>query len=278
LRVDSVPGVGSRFHFALALVAAGDSARVDEAQIAVALPAIDAHLAPGEHLTALVVDDSTVSRRILASLLESAGVRVITAAGGYEAIELAGQHKPDVIFMDLRMADLDGFEAARRLGADPQTAGIPVIAVTASAFGDTRQAARDAGCVDHLPKPVRAELLFGALQSHLGVRFAAGQAEAPGETAGSPASFDAAIAAGALSDRQRLARRLSDALAIGGVTDLEELAAELARGTPAEAALGQQVAKLAADFQFERLRELASTLAAGDSDSRSAMSDESATR
>ena len=54
----------------------------------------DARLAPGEHLTALVADDSSVNRRILASLLESAGVRVITAAGGLEAVELGAHASP----------------------------------------------------------------------------------------------------------------------------------------------------------------------------------------
>ena len=73
--------------------------------------------------------------------------------------------------MDVKMADLDGFSATRRLAADESTKNIPVIAVTASAFGNTRQAAREAGCVEHLPKPVRAEALFAALKTHLGVQF-----------------------------------------------------------------------------------------------------------
>jgi DNA-binding response OmpR family regulator len=76
--------------------------------------------------------------------------------------------------MDLKMSDLDGVEATRRLGRDPATARIPVVAVTASAFGTTRQTARDAGCVDYLSKPVRAESLFAMLQTHLGIRFQTG--------------------------------------------------------------------------------------------------------
>ena len=67
--------------------------------------------------------------------------------------------------MDLRMGDLDGLEATRRLAATRRRRPIPVIAVTASAWGEVRQAARDAGCVDYLPKPVRAEGLFAMLQS-----------------------------------------------------------------------------------------------------------------
>ena len=63
-----------------------------------------------------------MNRRILARLLESAGVRVITAAGGAEALRLTREHRPDVIFMDIRMCDIDGLEATRRLKADPLTA------------------------------------------------------------------------------------------------------------------------------------------------------------
>ena len=88
LKVESTPGKGSRFYFELLLIEAEEPRRrrrlpdTDAATLS-----SDARLAPGEHLTALVADDSSVNRRILASLLESAGVRVITAAGGIEAVE-----------------------------------------------------------------------------------------------------------------------------------------------------------------------------------------------
>ena len=94
LKVESTPGKGSRFYFELPLV----EAEAPVVQVAAdadgdALSS-DARLAPGEHLTALVADDSSVNRRILASLLESAGVRVITAAGGLEAVELGRDASP----------------------------------------------------------------------------------------------------------------------------------------------------------------------------------------
>src|SRR5262249_45522698 len=128
----------------------------------------------GQELTALVADDSTVNRRILTALLESAGIQVIAAAGGTEAVQFAREHRPDVVFMDLKMSDLDGLEATRRLRADPATAQIPAIAIRASTLGDKRQIAHDAGCVDYLTKPIRAESLFGALQTHVGARFVCG--------------------------------------------------------------------------------------------------------
>jgi PAS domain S-box-containing protein len=251
VRVESVPGKGSRFFFSLPLVAADGATAAHEVEEEG--PPFDARLAPGEELTALVADDSSVNRRILAALLESAGVRVITAAGGLEAVQLAREHRPDVIFMDLKMSDLDGFEATRRLQADQLTAGIPVIAVTASALGDSRRASRDAGCVEYLQKPVRAELLFAALQTHLGVRFARSIGSGPAEAGDSE-----------LSDTPRrleIASRVRNAVTIGDVSDLDAIARELAAGDPATTLLGQRIARLVANFDFEGLRDLASALA-----------------
>jgi PAS domain S-box-containing protein len=258
LRVESVPGKGSRFFFALPLVA-GESSGASDVDVSDE-PPLDARLAPGEDLTAMVVDDSTVSRRILGSLLESAGVRVIPAAGGREALRLAAEHRPDVIFMDLRMVDLDGLEVTRRLKNDACTASIPVVAVTANAFGDTRAAALDAGCVEYLPKPVRAESLFAALAHHLGVRFIAGPA-AEVQPTGEPHASDT-------TRRLGLARRIHELAGIGSVTDLEALAQHIVSSEPADAAIGQRIARLVAAFDFDGLRELANRLAGEESDRR----------
>jgi PAS domain S-box-containing protein len=250
LRVESVPGEGSRFFFALPLVP-DETPPSERHEVELDAPPFDARLAPGDELTALVADDSTVNRRILGALLESAGVRVITAAGGHEALQLARENQPDVIFMDLKMSDLDGFEATRRLQSDPATAQIPVIAVTASALGESRRRARAAGCVDYLPKPVRAESLFAALQAHLRVRFVrAAEPLLSGPLEPAKAS------------RLEIAERLRRAGAIGDVTDLEGLAQELAGMDATGAALGQRIARLLSDFDFGGLTRLANDLAA----------------
>ena len=251
LRVDSVPGAGSRFWFSLPLVEARAAAHETRQDPDTALPPLDARLAPGQAITALVVDDSTANRRILASLLESAGVRVITAAGGVEAIDLARSHRPEVIFMDLKMNDLDGLEATRRLGQDPATAAIPVIAVTASALGNVRLAAREAGCADYLSKPVRAQSLFGMLQTHVGVRFIGGS--------GLPTAQDAHLAD--LGRRLAIGTRLRNAVALGDVGDIQRLAQDLIAGDVAEVAIGERITRLAMNFDFDGLGELADTLA-----------------
>jgi signal transduction histidine kinase/CheY-like chemotaxis protein len=247
LQVESAPGRGSRFFFELPLVPADDVAPGHSPEHD--RPPYDARLAAGQHATALVVDDSTVSRRILASLLESAGLQVITATGGIEGVGLARQHRPDVIFMDVKMADLDGFSATRQLIADEATRSIPVIAVTASAFGDTRQAAADAGCADYLPKPVQAEALFGALQRHLGLEFVSGTPQGP-----------AAVTLGVAPRHAALAGRLREAVEIGAITDLQAIADTLAAGDESDTALGRRIERLAANVDFAGVQELAASL------------------
>ena len=251
LKVESVIGAGSRFWFTLPLVQGHPVAQSEDQEFGAVMPALDARLAPGSRLTALVVDDSTANRRILASLLESAGVRVITAAGGLEAIELTRVHRPEVVFMDLKMGDLDGLEATRRLGQDPVTAGIPVIAVTASAFGDIRQTARDAGCIDYLSKPIRAQALFAMLQTHLGVRFVS-ESDDGGRRDIPLADFHR---------RAEIGARLRHAIALGDVSDIQELARHLMKGDMAEITVGERINRLAINFDFDGLSELADSLA-----------------
>jgi PAS domain S-box-containing protein len=248
LSVESAVGEGSCFRFVLPLCpadAAESSGGIDDSQ-----PTLYARLSPGQQVTALVVDDSTVSRRILASLLESAGLQVITATGGFEGMTLARTHRPDVIFMDVKMPDLDGFSATRELAADAAVKHIPVIAVTASALGDTRKAATEAGCVDYLPKPVRAEALFASLQKHLRVEFEWDAEEhSPAVRAIPPAPHHPGLAA-----------KLRDAAAIGAITDLHTLAHSLAGGDEADAELARRITALAAGFDFQGVRDLANVL------------------
>jgi CheY-like chemotaxis protein len=261
LKVRSKQGQGSSFYFTLPLVpvAGAGPAPLPASD---PQPLLDSRLASGEHLTALVADDSSVNRRILASLLESAGVRVITAGGGIEAVKLAHQHRPGIVLMDLRMQDLDGLQATRQLLADPATASIPVIMVTASAFGDSRQAAFDAGCVDFISKPVRADQLFQKLQRHTGARFVASGEEVVNDIE----------VAGLVPDRSlaEIGRRLHEAASIGNISELDAIAAELAKGGAAEAAVGSKVAHLAGTFDFAALIELAVQIQGQKEDSRAA--------
>jgi len=250
LQVESVLGSGSRFFFTLPLVPSDGGCAAGTESETSSEPPLDAVLAPGQTLTALVADDSTLNRRIIGDLLESVGARVIQATGGEEAVAFGAAHRPDVIFMDLRMPDLDGLEATRRLKASPATHEIPVIAVTASALGDAPRAAREAGCVDYLTKPIRAQALFGALRTHLGIQFVT-RTESP--TPGEPDL--------SLPRRLAIANRIRSAAGFGDIAAVETLVAELATREE-EAPLGRRIGQLATSFDFDKLLALADTLSA----------------
>jgi CheY-like chemotaxis protein len=126
-----------------------------------------------------------------------------------------------------------------------------VIAVTASALGDVRQTVHDAGCVDYLSKPVRAELLFALLERHLGVRFVSETEPAPGD--------DASVID--LARRGDIAARLRHAVDLGDVGEIRRLARDLMAGDPGEAAVGERIDGLAINFDFGGLNELADSLA-----------------
>jgi CheY-like chemotaxis protein len=151
--------------------------------------------------------------------------------------------------MDLRMDDLDGLTATRRILAEPETESIPVIMVTASAFGDSRQAALDAGCVDFIVKPIRAEQLFRKIQQHVKVRFVASPDESP------RTEELAALPSG--SHMVDVGTRLHEAASIGNVAELERLALELPSYGGPEAILGTHIGRLTTAFDFPALLELA---------------------
>ena len=124
--------------------------------------------------------------------------------------------------------------------------------MTASAFGNTQEAAREAGCVEYLPKPVRAEALFAALKTHLGVQFVWRK------TTNRPPTDVVEY----LPRHAVLAPRLREAAAIGAISDLHMIASTLACGDPVDAALGRRIGALAASFDFDGVRALAASLEA----------------
>jgi PAS domain S-box-containing protein len=250
LNVESTVGAGSRFWFELPLVPGRPTTRSEPEDAESALPPFDARLAPGQQISAMIVDDTTANRHIMASLLESAGVHVITAADGLEAIERTRTDRPHIIFMDLKMSGLDGLEAARRLSRDPSTSSIPIVAVTASALGNSRQRSRDAGCVDYLAKPVRAQQLFGMLQTHLGATFVSESASV----------ITRAADVAPLDRRTEIGGQLRHAVSLGDVGAIQDLARHLMNGPPAEAALGERINRLVTSFDFDGLSELVGSL------------------
>jgi signal transduction histidine kinase/ligand-binding sensor domain-containing protein/DNA-binding NarL/FixJ family response regulator len=165
--VSSEPGKGSTFRFELPVEVAG-LADLDAPQPAQRV----AGLAPGQATyRMLVVDDQPVNRRLLVKLFEPVGFQVREAANGLEALEIWEAWEPHLIWMDMRMPVMDGYEATRRIKARTRGLATAIIALTASALEEDRVLILSEGCDDYVRKPFREEELFAATAKHLGVHY-----------------------------------------------------------------------------------------------------------
>ena len=113
---------------------------------------------------ALVVDDLATERERLAGILREAGWQVETACSGVEAIERAHSVRPNIVFMDIVMPEMDGFEACRRLATDPQTKAIPVVFVSTKSQRADQVWARMQGGRDLIGKPYTSAQVLDALR------------------------------------------------------------------------------------------------------------------
>lgn len=103
----------------------------------------------------LIVDDHADSRELLAAVLQDAGVTVAEAGTGRDALRrVAGDPAPDLVLVDLALPDCHGTDIARALKRDPETARIPIVALSASVMASDKAAAADAGCVAFIEKPL----------------------------------------------------------------------------------------------------------------------------
>ena len=121
----------------------------------------------------LIVDDYPDAREMYSEYLEYSGYDIVQAANGLEAIDRALDSQPDIILMDLSLPVMDGWEATRRLKADPRTATIPVVALTGHALDGYSEGARNAGCDGFVTKPCLPEDLLVEIRKVLDSRAAA---------------------------------------------------------------------------------------------------------
>jgi two-component system, cell cycle response regulator DivK len=116
----------------------------------------------------LVVEDDADNRRIVVKVLSVEGYTIIEATDGHQALERARAELPDLILMDLALPNMDGWEATRRIKADPQLRHIPVVALTAFAMRGDEEQARAAGCDDYVAKPARPMVIRTIVKKYTG--------------------------------------------------------------------------------------------------------------
>jgi len=115
----------------------------------------------------LLVEDNEMNRDMLSRRLERRGYRVAIALDGEQGVAMAGSEAPDLVLMDMSLPVLDGWEAARRLKAVPETRAIPIIALTSHAMVVDREKAIAAGCDDYDTKPVEFQRLLEKIETIL---------------------------------------------------------------------------------------------------------------
>lgn len=153
----------------------------------------------GAHV--LVVEDNVINQEVAREFLEKAGLRVSLADGGRVGVDEVRRHRFDAILMDMQMPEMDGLEATRHIRRLPGAANLPIIAMTAAAMPEDKQACADAGMNDHVSKPIVPAELLATLVKWVKPRE---QAEAP---APPPQTEDFPAIAGI--DRRQAALRLA---------------------------------------------------------------------
>jgi two-component system, cell cycle response regulator DivK len=114
----------------------------------------------------LLVEDNARNMTLLRDVLRATGYRTLEASTGGQALILASEHRPALVLMDIRLPDMDGVEALRRLRMDERTAAIPVLAVTAQAMKGDRERSKTAGFDGYLSKPVDIDELLATVEQH----------------------------------------------------------------------------------------------------------------
>lgn len=206
--VDSVPGQGSTFWACIDVDLLPAGQHVEEAPVEAAAPRPE--LLAGRRV--LLAEDNAINQQIVRELLGELGVTVLLAATGREALELLQRERVDGVLMDVRMPDMDGIEATRRLRAEPRFASLPVIAMTANARTEDRQACLQAGMNDFVAKPVEPEQLFAILGRWLAQSGDAPALPANGESPverPAPRIFESRVLLGLMRNDAQKIRRLA---------------------------------------------------------------------
>jgi CheY-like chemotaxis protein len=206
----------------------------------------------------LVAEDDETNRRLLVRLLRPLGFEVQEVVNGQEAIEVWQCWEPHLIWMDMRMPVIDGYEATRQIKATTRGQATVIIALTASAFEEDRERVLSQGCDDFVRKPFREDEIYDVLAKRLGVRFVYEEIEARGRDRGMRQVRSEILARG-------LSPEDMAGLPVTWVSDLQEATIRADRNLiltlidqirEEDPALADALADLAHTFQYHKLLAL----------------------
>lgn len=118
--------------------------------------------------TVLIVEDNELNMKLFNDLLEANGYRTVQTRNGVEAVDLARQHRPDLILMDIQLPEVSGLQVTQWLKADSELRSIPVIAITAFAMKGDEEKIRQGGCEAYLSKPISVTKFLETVRNYLG--------------------------------------------------------------------------------------------------------------
>lgn len=207
----------------------------------------------------LVVENRVESRTLLTRLLQPLGFEVREATNGLEGMTLWEEWEPHLIFMDMRMPVMDGYEATRQIKRTLKGQATAIIALTASAFEEDRAVILATGCDDFIRKPFRTSEIFDVLTKHLGVRFIYADEEDHATSAGGePYSAGARVTPAALGLLPPdLVANLRTTLGLGKVRLIRQVIDQIREY---DAPLADALSHLVTTFRFDELITLIDTL------------------
>jgi two-component system cell cycle response regulator DivK len=118
--------------------------------------------------TVLVVEDNELNMKLFHDLLEAHGYNIVQTRNGLEAIDLAREHHPDLILMDIQLPEVSGLEVTKWIKEDDELRAIPVIAVTAFAMKGDEERIRQGGCEAYLSKPISVNTFIETVKTYIG--------------------------------------------------------------------------------------------------------------
>jgi len=274
LLASSTPGLGSCFRFEIPVRPAAPG-ELETTRSAVRRRVVEVEMGDGADQSGeppagqappyrlLVVEDQATNRDLLVKLLTSFGFDVRCAANGQEGIQLWERWQPHLVWMDMRMPVLNGYEATRQLKARARAAGcmVAIVALTASAVEEDRQVILEAGCDAFVRKPFREDEIFETLAQQLGVRLVYEEIDAPPTGRKGGFGSDEAV----LQALRGLTGRLPAGWAAdlhGAVTrlDAEQMGEYIEMVRPLEPRLADQLQYWVQQFAYEKILHLLAQL------------------
>ncbi|AFZ17026.1 PAS domain S-box protein [Allocoleopsis franciscana] len=248
--VESTPGVGSKFWFDLDLPVVSNPI---ESTLIKSTHTIIGY--QGKKRKILIVDDRWENCAVLVNLLEPLGFELTKAANGQEGLEKAIEVQPDLIFVDLVMPVMDGYEMTRQLRQFPAFQTTKIIAISANAFEADQLYTLESGCNDFLSKPLQTEELLHKIKSYLDLTWISDPKKTgDGETL-SINIVDATLPPMVIPPPEELLA-LSQAAMIGAISEVEQEIIRLQQLNPEYTAFVTRVLQLAEEFEYEEIVNL----------------------